>query len=148
MEGFVPRKSGEREALYAQWMHEPRTIVFFESPQRLAATLNEMVGRFGARRACVARELTKLHEEVLRGTVEEIATLVNAREVLGEIVVVLEGNTEVEVVDDELIRAALRDQVDAGASTRDAVSFVAESLGVAHRVVYQMALALRADDAL
>jgi len=49
---------------------------------------------------------------------------VNAREVLGEIVVVLEGNTEVEVVDDELIRAALRDQVDAGASTRDAVSFV------------------------
>jgi len=148
MEGFVPRKSGEREALYAQWMHEPRTIVFFESPQRLAATLNEMVGRFGARRACVARELTKLHEEVLRGTVEEIATLVNAREVLGEIVVVLEGNTEVEVIDDELIRAALRDQVDAGASTRDAVSFVAESLGVAHRVVYQMALALRADDAL
>jgi 16S rRNA (cytidine1402-2'-O)-methyltransferase len=148
MEGFMPRKAGEREALYAQWMHEPRTIVFYESPQRLAATLNEMAGPFGARRACVAREITKLHEEVLRGTVAEIANLVNAREVLGEIVVVLEGNTEVEVIDDELIRAALRDQVDAGASTRDAVSSVAESLGVAHRVVYQMALALRADDAV
>jgi 16S rRNA (cytidine1402-2'-O)-methyltransferase len=148
MEGFMPRKAGEREALYAQWMHEARTIVFYESPQRLAATLNEMVVPFGARLACVAREITKLHEEVLRGTVEEIANLVNAREVLGEIVVVLEGNTEVEVIDDELIRAALRDQVDAGASTRDAVSFVAESLGVARRVVYQMALALRADDAV
>jgi 16S rRNA (cytidine1402-2'-O)-methyltransferase len=148
MEGFLPRKSGEREALYAQWIHEPRTIVFYESPQRLATTLSEMARTLGPRRMCVAREITKLHEEVLRGTVAEIATLVNEREVLGEIVVVLEGNTEVEVVDDDLIRAALRDQVDAGASTRDAVSYVAESLGVSHRVVYQMALELRADDTL
>lgn len=147
MEGFTPRKAGEREALYVQWLHEPRTIIFYESPQRLAATLSEMVGSFGSRRLCVAREITKLHEEVLRGTVAEIAELVKAREVLGEIVVVLEGNVEVEVVDDELIRAALRDQVDEGASTRDAVSFVAESLGVSHRIVYQMALELRADDA-
>jgi 16S rRNA (cytidine1402-2'-O)-methyltransferase len=148
MEGFMPRKAGEREAWYVQWLHEPRTIVFYESPQRLAATLQEMVGPFGSRRICVAREITKLHEEVLRGTVAEIAELVNARELLGELVVVLEGNLEAEVVDDELIRAALRDQVDEGASTRDAVSFVAESLGVAHRIVYQMALELRADDAV
>ena len=148
MEGFMPRKAGEREALYDQWLREPRTIVFYESPQRLAATLNEMVGPFGSRRICVAREITKLHEEVLRGTVAEIAELVHDREVLGEIVVVLDGNREVEVVDDELIRAALRDQVDEGASTRDAVSYVAESLGVAHRIVYQMALELRADDAV
>ena len=148
MEGFMPRKAGEREALYDQWLREPRTIVFYESPQRLAATLKEMVGPFGSRRICVAREITKLHEEVLRATVAEIAELVNAREVLGEIVVVLEGNLEIEVVDDELIRAALRDQVDEGASTRDAVSYVAESLGVAHRIVYQMALELRADDAV
>jgi 16S rRNA (cytidine1402-2'-O)-methyltransferase len=148
MEGFMPRKAGEREALYVQWLHERRTIVFYESPQRLAATLHEMVGPLGSRRLSVAREITKLHEEVLRGTVAEIAELVKAREVLGEIVVVLEGNVEVEVVDDELIRAALRDQVDEGASTRDAVSFVAESLGVSHRIVYQMALELRADDAV
>jgi 16S rRNA (cytidine1402-2'-O)-methyltransferase len=147
MEGFMPRKAGEREALYAQWFREPRTIIFYESPQRLAATLAEMVDAFGTRRVCIAREITKLHEEVLRGTVAEISVLVNEREVLGEIVVVLEGNTEVEVIDDELIRAALRDQVDEGVSTRDAVSFVAESLGVSHRVVYQMALELRADDA-
>jgi 16S rRNA (cytidine1402-2'-O)-methyltransferase len=147
MEGFLPRKVGEREALYAQWVQEPRTIVFYESPQRLGATLRELVERFGLRRMCVAREITKLHEEVLRGTVAEIAAVVNDREMLGEVVVVLEGNQEIEVIDDELIRAALRDQVDAGASTRDAVSYVAESLGVAHRVVYQMALELRADDA-
>jgi 16S rRNA (cytidine1402-2'-O)-methyltransferase len=146
MEGFLPRKSGERDALYAQWLHESRTIVFYESPQRLGATLSEMAVVLGPRRVAIAREVTKLHEEVLRGTVAEMAVALNAREVLGEIVVVLEGNTEVEVIDDELIRAALRDQVDEGASTRDAVSFVAESLGVSHRVVYQMALELRADD--
>jgi 16S rRNA (cytidine1402-2'-O)-methyltransferase len=147
MEGFMPRKAGEREALYAQWVHEPRTIVFYESPQRLGATLSEMVEPFGSRWLCVAREITKLHEEVIRGTVADVSAIVNAREMLGEIVVVLEGNPEVEVIDDELIRAALRDQVDEGVSTRDAVSFVAESLGVSHRVVYQMALELRADDA-
>jgi 16S rRNA (cytidine1402-2'-O)-methyltransferase len=148
MEGFLPRKAGEREALYAQWTNEPRTIVFYESPQRLGTTLSELVGRFGQRRVCVAREMTKLHEEVLRGSVADVAVIINAQEVLGEIVVVLEGNDEVEVVDDELIRAALRDQVDAGASTRDAVAFVEATLGVPHRVVYQMALELRADDAL
>lgn len=148
MEGFMARKAGEREALYAQWLHELRTIVFYESPQRLGATLSEMVGPFASRRICVAREITKLHEEVLRGTVAEISALVNERDILGEIVVVLEGSSDVEIVDDELIRAALRDQVDAGATTRDAVSFVAESLGVARRSVYQMALELRAGDAL
>jgi 16S rRNA (cytidine1402-2'-O)-methyltransferase len=146
MEGFMPRKAGEREALYAQWVHEARTIVFYESPQRLGATLSEMVALLGPRRIAIAREITKLHEEVLRGSVADVSAIVNAREMLGEIVVVLEGNLEVEVVDDELIRAALRDQVDTGASTRDAVSFVADSLGVSHRVVYQMALQLRADD--
>src|ERR1700686_4681425 len=78
MEGFMPRKAGEREAWYASWLHEPRTIVFYESPQRLAATLQEMVGPFGSRRLCVAREITKLHEEVLRGSVAEIAELVTA----------------------------------------------------------------------
>jgi 16S rRNA (cytidine1402-2'-O)-methyltransferase len=146
MEGFMPRKAGEREALYAQWVHEPRTIVFYESPQRLGATLSEMAVLLGPRRLAIAREITKLHEEVLRGTVAELSAIVNAREMLGEIVVVLEGSFEVEVIDDELIRAALRDQVDEGVSTRDAVSFVAESLGVSHRVVYQLALELRADD--
>ena len=148
MEGFMPRKVGEREALYNQWRNEPRTIVFYESPQRLGATLNEMVGPFGPRRICVAREITKLHEEVLRGTVADVAAHVNARDVLGEIVVVLEGSHEVEIINDDVIRAALRDQVDSGASTRDAVAYVAESLGVSHRSVYQMALELRADDSI
>ena len=146
MEGFLPRKAGERERLYNQWLREERTIVFYESPQRVVATLREMSATLGPRRVAVARELTKVHEEVVRGTVEAVAQQLDRHEVLGEVVVVLEGSNEVEVIDDEVVRAALREQVSHGASTRDAVSFVAESFGVAHRVVYQMALDLRSGD--
>lgn len=146
MEGFLPRKAGERERRYHEWLHEERTIVFYESPQRLVVTLTEMAAHFGSRRVAVARELTKLHEEVLRGTVASVAELMATRDVLGEIVVVLEGSTDVVVIDDDVLRAAIREQVSHGASTRDAASSVAESFGVARRVAYQMALDLRSGD--
>ena len=147
MEGFVARKAGERELLYGQWARESRTIVFYESPQRLATTLGELAAHFPRRRVAVAREITKLHEEVIRGTLEQVATLVAGRDVLGEIVVVLEGAPEAPAVDDRTVRAALTDQLASGASVRDAVSFVADSLGVAHRGVYRLALELRANEA-
>jgi 16S rRNA (cytidine1402-2'-O)-methyltransferase len=146
MEGFIPRKAGERATLYEQWRLEARTIVFYESPQRLAATLREMTELFGERRCCVARELTKLHEEVVRGTLRELSALFESRDVVGEVVVVLEGARDVRVVSDGDVRAALRAQVAAGVSTRDAVTHVEETLGIAHRLVYQLALELRADD--
>ena len=145
MDGFVPRKAGERDLLYARWAREERTIVFYESPQRLAGTLDELAARFPERRVAVAREITKLHEEVIRGTLERVASLIAQREVLGEIVVVLAGAPEAPAVGDEMVRAALAEQLAGGASVRDAVSFVADSLGVAHRGVYQLALALRAE---
>ncbi len=144
MEGFLPRKVGERDRLYAQWVVEPRTTVFYESPQRLVTTLREMSEIFPNRRVVVARELTKLHEEVLRGTVVEVAATLAQREVIGEVVVVLEGAPCAPPIDDELVRLALVEQLTRGLSTRDAVSFVESSLGVAHRVVYRLALELRA----
>jgi 16S rRNA (cytidine1402-2'-O)-methyltransferase len=144
MEGFLPRKTGEREAFYSQWEREVRTIVFYESPQRLSTTLSEMTTRFADRRVAVAREITKLHEEVVRGTVAEVASIVGAREVLGEIVVVLEGADEVETVDEASVRLALAEQLDRGASVRDAVEHVEQLLGSAHRTTYLIALELRA----
>lgn len=144
MEGFVPRKAGERQLLYGQWMHEARTIVFYESPQRLATTLAELAVHFAERRIAVAREITKLHEEVVRGTVLEVANLLRTREVLGEIVVVLEGAPEAAPVDSGTIRAALAEQLASGRSVRDAVSFVADTMAVPRRSVYQLALELRA----
>jgi 16S rRNA (cytidine1402-2'-O)-methyltransferase len=145
MEGFLPRKVSERATLYDAWSQEPRTIIFYESPQRVTGVLTELAERFAERRVAVVRELTKLHEEVIRGTVAEVAHRLGARDVLGELVVVLEGAQVAVVVDDDLVRRALAEQFDSGVSTRDAVDFVADRLGVAHRVVYALALEARRD---
>jgi len=143
MEGFVPRKAGERRVLYDEWEHERRTIVFYESPQRLATTMHEIADRFALRNVAVAREITKLHEEVIRGTVREVADLVAGREIIGEIVVVLDGSVETRDVDPTDIRAALEAQFASGVSVRDAVDAVEKDLGVAHRDVYRLALELK-----
>jgi len=144
MEGFVPRKAGERAALYERLAREERTVVLYESPQRLASTLSEMAERFPLRRVAVVRELTKMHEEVLRGTIAEVSAAVATRDILGEIVVVLAGATRTLDVGVEVVRAALLDQFAHGASVRDAVTEVVAALGVVHRETYDLALALRA----
>ena len=145
MEGFLSRKAGERERLYELWMREPRTTVFYESPQRIVATLLELVEHFAERRVAVAREMTKLHEEVIRGTVAEVASIMAQRPVLGEIVVVLAGAPEPEPSDEHQIRRALAARFEGGMSTRDAVTQVADELDVARRVVYAVALEIRSD---
>jgi 16S rRNA (cytidine1402-2'-O)-methyltransferase len=143
MEGFLPRKLGERQRRYEEWANEERTIVFYESPQRLSSVLRELASIYPERRVVVARELTKLHEELVRGTLEEVAAVFAARDVVGEIVVVLEGETLDVQVDDEVVLAALHEQWNEGATTRDAVDYVAETLGVPRRDVYQLALEVR-----
>jgi 16S rRNA (cytidine1402-2'-O)-methyltransferase len=147
MEGFVPRKTGERAALYERWSREERTIVFYESPQRITTTLRELAAVFPQRRVAVARELTKIHEEVIRGTVSEVAETVASRDVMGEIVVVLDGATVTHEVDEDAVRRALLDQLAHGASVRDAVTEVVAALGVNHRDTYQLALVLRTESA-
>lgn len=146
MEGFLGRKAGERAQSYEAWRREPRTIVFYESPQRVTATMAELARVFPARRVAVVRELTKLHEEVLRGTVEEIAAQLSAREVLGEIVVVLEGAPTPAPVGPEVVAAALSERLARGATVRDAVAEVVDELGVARRETYALALGLRANE--
>jgi 16S rRNA (cytidine1402-2'-O)-methyltransferase len=144
MEGFLGRRSGERDDLYELWAHEARTIVFFESPQRVATSLAELAAKFPDRRVAVVRELTKLHEEVVRGTLSEVAAQLAGREVLGEVVVVLAGVARPEV-GASTVRAAISDHLDRGLSVRDAAAAVARDLGVAHRSAYEAALALRAE---
>jgi 16S rRNA (cytidine1402-2'-O)-methyltransferase len=143
MEGFLPRKLGERQRRYEEWANEERTVVFYESPQRLTSVLQELATLFPERRVVVARELTKLHEELVRGSLEEVAAIFATRDVVGEIVVVLEGETLEAPVDDDVVLAALHEQWNDGATTRDAVDYVAETLGVPRRDVYQLALDAR-----
>jgi 16S rRNA (cytidine1402-2'-O)-methyltransferase len=90
-EGFLPRSGRARAERLGALGQEPRTIVLFESPRRVAATLTDLAGALGDRRAAVARELTKLHQEILRGTLGLLAEELAGRVVKGEIVIVVEG---------------------------------------------------------
>lgn len=140
VEGFVPRKEGERGRLFEEWVRERRTIVAYESPQRIVATLSALAELMPSRRCCIARELTKVHEELVRGRLDEVAGTFAARsEIRGEIVLVLEG-AALESVDDDAIARALDEALDAGLSVRDAVDQVASDLVVARRRVYELAL--------
>ena len=145
MEGFMARKAGERVATYESWRHEGRTVVFYESPQRLTTTLDELAGLFPSRRVAVARELTKVHEEVLRGTLAQVAATLRGREVLGEVVVVLDGVAERARVSDEVVAAALDEGLARGLTVRDAVALVVAELGVSHRETYALALRRRVE---
>jgi len=93
-EGFLPARAGERRAALAALAHAQRTLVFFEAPHRIVATLTDMVAEFGpARQAVVARELTKVHESLYRGTLEELVTVSQRDEnfARGEITLVVQG---------------------------------------------------------
>ena len=140
MEGFLPRRGSARSDRLAELAVEERTMVLFESPNRLATTLRDLVGVLGPdRRAVVAREMTKLHEEFVRGTVVELADRFDEPP-KGEVVLVLEGAPPPAEVDDERIQVVLDEARAGGASTRDAADEAARRLGVSRRRAYRLAL--------
>jgi 16S rRNA (cytidine1402-2'-O)-methyltransferase len=144
-EGFLARKGRARSERIAAMRTARETTVLFESPVRIAATLAELRDAIGGERpAVVARELTKLHEEVLRGSLAELADAVTARALRGECVVVIgpaPDDTKSSVADSE-IRSALLRALEGGASKRDAAAGVAVELGVAKRRAYELAVAI------
>jgi 16S rRNA (cytidine1402-2'-O)-methyltransferase len=142
-EGFLPRKAGERARALGALGRESRTMVFFEAPHRLAATLGAMADAFGAdRSAAVCRELTKTYEEVRRGQLGQLADWA-AGEVRGEITVVVAGAPAVEA-DPEQALAQVLDRVSGGERLKDAVAAVAEESGLVKRELYAAALSVRA----
>lgn len=138
--GFLPRKAGERERLLRAVADLDATLVFFESPKRVARALASISEVMPGRRAAVARELTKVHEEVARGSVEELARRFADREVKGEAVVVV-GPPEQEPVRiaAEELASEVEALVEAGMSKSDAVRRVARSRGVPRSQVYESA---------
>jgi 16S rRNA (cytidine1402-2'-O)-methyltransferase len=143
-EGFAPRKKSARRAWLASLADERRTCVFFESPRRLAACLRDAADELGgARRAVVCRELTKVHEEVVRGSLEELAAWAN-NGVLGEITVVLAGATP--RADLPSLLAEVQELVAGGVRVKDACSEVAAAHpDVRTRQLYDAVLQLRGD---
>jgi len=144
-EGFPPRKPGELARVLAALRTEHRTMVFFESPHRVDTTLAAMAEQLGAeRRAAVCRELTKTYEQVLRGTLRELADIAAAEQLRGEIAIVVAGDTgTVEVSIDTLVAEVL-ERAAQGERLKEAVAEVASSAGVPKRDLYAAALAAKA----
>jgi 16S rRNA (cytidine1402-2'-O)-methyltransferase len=141
-EGFLPRKGGERRSRFATLARDPRAIVAFESPRRLESSLADLAGTFGEdRQGAICRELTKTHEEVIRGSLGELLEWAREHEVLGEITLVIAGASDVPVaVDPAALRSAVAAQVASGFTRRDAVDAVAAQHGLSRREVYNLVL--------
>ena len=142
--GFLPSRPGERRRSLERLRDREETLVWFEAPHRLLASLDDAARILGARRACVARELTKLHEEAVRGTLPELVAIFRAREAgRGEVTVVVEGSAgrtaqePLEDVEGEILRALAR-----GESKRGLARDIARRSGRSAREIYAQAVAL------
>ncbi|HYZ90653.1 MAG TPA: 16S rRNA (cytidine(1402)-2'-O)-methyltransferase [Myxococcales bacterium] len=139
--GFLPRKTHARSDVLGELGGLRAQLVFYESPHRLAATLRDLEQALGDRKAVVARELTKLHEELARGTLSELARRFGG-EVRGEIVIVVEGApAEAEEEEAPDLESEVRERLARGERPKE----IAEALSAAHgkRDVYQLALKLK-----
>jgi 16S rRNA (cytidine1402-2'-O)-methyltransferase len=143
-EGFLPRKSGERTKRFQELAKEQRTMIFFEAPHRLAASLKDMADTFGAdRRTAVCRELTKTYEEVKRGSAAELAEWA-AEGVRGEITVVVSGaDPSARELGPEELAAEVAADEEAGTPRKQAIADVAKRYNVPKRTVYDAVLAAR-----
>lgn len=143
-EGFPPRRAGERSRRFAELAAERRTLVFFESPRRVAATLAELAAAFGADRpAALCRELTKTHEEVRRGSLSELAEYASGG-VLGEVTLVVGGaQANPRPATAEQAAAVVAERERSGQPRKEAIAAVAKELGLPKREVYAAVVAGR-----
>ena len=142
-EGFLPRSGPERAVRLREATGEHRTVVLYEAPHRLARTVTDLLSVCGPeRRIVLARELTKLHEEVWRGTLGEAVAHVAEREPQGEYVIVLDAGELPPGATDDDIRTALVTLLSGGASRKSAVASVAQLLDVPKNRVYDIALSI------
>jgi 16S rRNA (cytidine1402-2'-O)-methyltransferase len=140
--GFPPREAGARRALFGTLRGESATMIFYEAPDRVARTLHDAAEAFGAdRRASLGRELTKLHEEHVRGTLGELAARYDAAAPRGECTLVIAGGSAAEPAID--IEAELSALLATGLGPRDAAARLVVRTGKPRRVLYQLALALQ-----
>ena len=137
-EGFTPRALGARQATFESLRFEERTMVFFEAPHRLLDSLKDAATVFGGdRRAAICREMTKTYEETIRGTLVELISWADSKEILGEITLVIAG-AEVGSAEKsaEEVVARVREFEAAGMERKTAISTVAQELNLPKRIVY------------
>lgn len=142
--GFLPRKEGERAAMLEEVEALSATLLIYESPRRVLETLADCLNALGDRRACVARELTKVHEEFLRGTLSGlISRLRNREELKGEVVIVIEGRAAVERWETEKLRSALEAGLESGEKLKDLAKELSRQSGWPSQQIYRLGLSVK-----
>ena len=133
--GFLPRRQGLRQRLLKSVADEPRTMVAFEAPHRLQESLHDALEIFGDRRAALCRELTKVHEEVFRGSLSQ--AIDHFKQPRGEFTLVIQGRQQQQADITREIEVELRRLYQKGIGAREAVAVLAESSGIAKKKLYQ-----------
>ncbi|HHW56308.1 MAG TPA: 16S rRNA (cytidine(1402)-2'-O)-methyltransferase [Clostridia bacterium] len=136
-EGFLPKKNKEREERLDRISKEEKTVILYEAPHRLKDTLQELIKYIGDRKVVIARELTKIHEEFIRGTAEGVLEKLGD-EIKGEIVILIEGakTAQIEANPDELLERYLKEGMD----KKEAAKRVSKELGISKREVYKLTI--------
>ncbi len=140
-EGFLPAKDSEKRAELKDLASRKETIIFYESPHRIGKTLALMAELLGSRQACICRELTKVHEEVIRGTLEEFLSI-EEDSLRGEIVIVVEGahQNQANSLDEEGLIKEIEKRVKEGKKAKEAVKEVSLQFGISKNQAYELYL--------
>jgi|SRR5215217_1970711 len=141
--GFLPRKGAERRAMLEEVAALSATLVLYESPRRLGETLPDLQEAWGDRRACVARELTKLHEEFVRGPLSELSARYATEEARGEVVVLVEGRTGERRWSEEELKRGLEEGLARGEKLKPLSTELARRAGWSGQDVYRLGLSLK-----
>lgn len=146
-QGFLPNKIMARKKLIEKMAEEKRTLVFYESPNRLRAALQDLLEICGDREIVVTRELTKIFEEVIRGKITHVLNVLNGRQIKGEITLLVSGKRALDSGDDTSISQLLQDyQKRYGLPMKDLVKMISEEKGISKREVYQESLKLKKEN--
>jgi 16S rRNA (cytidine1402-2'-O)-methyltransferase len=139
-EGFLPAKKQERRARLRALSSETRTLVIYEAPHRLTETLNDLVEILGDRETVLAREVSKVHEEFLRGRLTEVAKQIAGREIKGELTLLIGGSRGQSEVSQEQIEEEIRKLKDDGLRVKEIAEILGEKYGYPKKEIYRLAL--------
>jgi len=149
-EGFLPRKTKERKRYFKSIENEERTIIFYETPHRLRRALKDMLDVWGNRKIVIARELTKMYEEIIRGKLSQVLSEIDSKEIKGEITLVVQGgvkkktNDIIDFIKDECImQEYLKKLKNQGYSNKDIIKIAQEKLNIPKNLIYKKLLEMK-----